>query len=77
MYFCLVKVAVYLPYSPDLTLFGPLEKIPVMITLRQRRGAAESRAAVAVEEGEQLLLGMNTCCCSNVEEACQQRCRQH
>jgi hypothetical protein len=26
MYFCLVKVAVYLPYSPDLTLLGLLEK---------------------------------------------------
>lgn len=35
MYFYLVKVAVYLPYSPDLTLFGPLEKMPVMITLCQ------------------------------------------
>jgi len=35
MYFCLVKVAVYLPYSPDLTLFAPLEKMPVMITLCQ------------------------------------------
>jgi hypothetical protein len=35
MYFCLVEVAVYLLYSPDLTLFGPLEKMPVTIALCQ------------------------------------------
>jgi hypothetical protein len=62
-----VDSLLHLPNSPDFVpldfhLFAPLETI-MMVT-----GTAECHAPMLTKEGEQVLIGMNKCCASQVEE---------
>jgi hypothetical protein len=55
--------------------FWSFERQPVRTSLRRWRGTAEGHAPVAVEEGEQLSVGGNTCSCSKVAGNCWQKWR--